>query len=165
MWTTASEINSDHFRIERSADGLVFSSIGQVPAAGISSTYMHYTFTDGNPLAGINYYRLVMIDKQGSAVYSKIVSVTPDNTADLRLGYASLNSGKLNIQVYSSRTEKATLLITDMSGRRLFTTQVMLQPGTTSFTRDIPGLPAGIYNMVLFTSGKSVTKRLFTGNR
>ncbi len=165
QWTTASEINSDHFRIERSADGLVFSSIGQVPAAGISSTHMHYAFTDGNTLAGINYYRLVMVDKQGSIVYSKIVSVTPDNTADLRLGYASLNSGKLNIQVYSSRTEKATLLITDMSGRRLFTTQVMLQPGTTSFTRDIPGLPAGIYNMVLFTSGKSVTKRLFTGNR
>nr|HNH22670.1 T9SS type A sorting domain-containing protein [Ferruginibacter sp.] len=146
-------------------DGLVFSSIGQVPAAGISSTYMNYTFTDGNPLSGTNYYRLVMVDKQGSAVYSKIVSVTPNNTTDLRLGYVFLHSGKLDIQVYSSKAEKATLLLTDMSGRRIFSTQLMLQQGTTSFTRDIPGLPAGIYNMVLFTSGKPVTKRLFTGNR
>jgi hypothetical protein len=60
-WTTAQEINNNHFIIERSPDGNNFSEIGSVPAAQVSALTNEYTFSDKMPLSGISYYRLLQI--------------------------------------------------------------------------------------------------------
>lgn len=75
-WETASEDNNAYFDIERSADGLNFTSIAQVEGFGtsyVSQTYLSY---DERPLPGINYYRLKQVDIDGSFEYSDIKSVT-----------------------------------------------------------------------------------------
>ena len=86
-WKTATESNSSHFSIERSSDGVNFSSIGRVTASGNSSAEKMYRYVDANPLpASTNYYRLKMIDLDASFEYSKIVSVkakTSDQSLDL----------------------------------------------------------------------------------
>ncbi|MGI4759176.1 MAG: hypothetical protein ACRYF0_00615 [Janthinobacterium lividum] len=45
-WQTASEVNSDHFVVERSLDGRTFSPLQTVPAAGSSSTPRTYSTLD-----------------------------------------------------------------------------------------------------------------------
>lgn len=70
-WATLSEINNDHFSIERSADGINWSSIGTVNGAGNSSTRKNYQYTDRMPLAAA-YYRLKQIDIDGSHEYSLV---------------------------------------------------------------------------------------------
>ncbi len=59
-WTTAQEVNTDRFEIERSGNSREFSKIGVVKAGNTN-----YTFTDNDPLKGVNYYRLKMLDKDG----------------------------------------------------------------------------------------------------
>lgn len=67
-WATASEQNSSHFAIERSADATVWEEIGQVAAAGTSQATHEYRFLDSDPLDGtISYYRLVQVDMDGTA--------------------------------------------------------------------------------------------------
>ena len=75
QWATATEYNSDHFEIQRSADGKTFSSIGSVAAAGMSAKTIEYSFTDEQAPANISYYRLMQVDKDGSFHYSAIASV------------------------------------------------------------------------------------------
>jgi hypothetical protein len=71
-WETASELNSSHFLVERSFDGLHFESIGKLEAAGFSNQLHSYCFTDRSPQQGFNYYRLNQFDFDGLHVYSAV---------------------------------------------------------------------------------------------
>lgn len=74
-WTTESELNSDYFEVERSADATYFERIGTVDAAGFSTHTLKYNLTDENPLNGVSYYRLKQVDFDGTFEYSNIRSV------------------------------------------------------------------------------------------
>lgn len=61
-WLTAEEVNTSHFEIHRSADARKWQVLpGQIAAAG--SGGHRYSAIDHEPLAGLNYYRLKMIDR------------------------------------------------------------------------------------------------------
>lgn len=77
-WTTASELNSSVFVVERSGADYQFSDIGTVAAAGNSSKIINYHFVDEQPLSGTNYYRLRQVDKDGSFDFSDVITITAD---------------------------------------------------------------------------------------
>ena len=81
-WVTASEENSKHFEIQRSADGAQFTAIGIV-ASGNSTSLKNYLFTDGLPHTGNNYYRLKMVNIDGGFKYSAVILV---KSSDSRKG-------------------------------------------------------------------------------
>jgi hypothetical protein len=75
-WATSNEINTNKFEIEYSIDGIVFIKVGEVVAAGNSSSVKDYSFTHLKPNTnGYNYYRLKMIDNDGSFKYTRIATV------------------------------------------------------------------------------------------
>ncbi|MEO6670654.1 MAG: T9SS type A sorting domain-containing protein [Ferruginibacter sp.] len=74
-WTTSNEINSSHFTIERSSDGLQFSAIANLLAVGNSNAQTNYNKEDADPLPGKSFYRLRMVDKDGQSTYSPIRTV------------------------------------------------------------------------------------------
>jgi len=78
QWRTASEINSSYFVVQRSATGAEFETIGHVAAVHFSQLVLGYTYVDENPLAGKSYYRLKMIDQDGTSEFSKIIFVNFD---------------------------------------------------------------------------------------
>src|SRR6185295_3453370 len=60
-WTVASEVNNRGFDIQRSLDGVNYSSIGFVNSqapGGFTNEEMHYTFDDNSPVGKKQYYRL-----------------------------------------------------------------------------------------------------------
>jgi uncharacterized repeat protein (TIGR03803 family) len=73
-WVTENEINAAKFEVERSNSNGGFTAIGTVAAKG-NTIQTHYTITDNQPFAGVNYYRLRSIDKGGQFTYSSIVKV------------------------------------------------------------------------------------------
>ena len=75
-WTTATELNNDHFTIERSANGVDFQEIGKVSGAGTTEEEQHYRFVDVQPLSGKSYYRLRQVDYDGTTDYSETLAVT-----------------------------------------------------------------------------------------
>lgn len=80
-WETSFESNSDFFDIERSHDGKNWETLGQVATAGESKQLVNYEFTDYHPLGGLNYYRLKMVDRDGTFAYSQIRKVLGDANA------------------------------------------------------------------------------------
>lgn len=82
-WTTATESNVSHFIVERSADGVNFTSVGSVAATGNTSTSKNYILVDNIKNAGAQlfYYRLRTVDADGQSQKSdiRIVRVASNN--------------------------------------------------------------------------------------
>ncbi len=74
-WTAANELNVAYYNVQRSIDATNFSNIGQVAAKGNGG----YSFLDLNAGSYAKYktiyYRLQILDKDGSIRYSKTISV------------------------------------------------------------------------------------------
>lgn len=85
QWRTETELNNDHFTVERSADGEYFEGIQKVAGAGTSTVSHTYSVVDAVPLTGTSYYRLKQTDQDGKVMYSGIVAIEVMST---ELGYA-----------------------------------------------------------------------------
>lgn len=68
-WSTASESNSDYYRIEKSENGTEWETVGTENAAGNSNTTLTYQWEDYKILPVINYYRLKQVDFNGDYEY------------------------------------------------------------------------------------------------
>jgi len=139
-WRTASEVNSDRFELERSADGLTFGKLGAVAAQGTTSAAHDYTYLDARLPLGVAtlYYRLRQVDLDGSAHYSPVRSVAVA-TASLAVYPNPAHEGATLIGAAPS----TTVQLLDALGRVVLTT-------TTSATGTAPlalpaGLPGGVY--------------------
>jgi len=115
-WSTSTELNNDFFTIERSNDMTSWNEVSRVKGAGTSAEINNYHLTDLHPFEGINYYRLIQTDFDGSgkwigtgsAVYSgtrRTMSVFPNPAASrqirIRVGEKNENT-TVHIRIYSS---------------------------------------------------------------
>lgn len=156
-WTTAEEINLDRFEIQRSQDGRAFSAIGK-----INPGLTKYNFIDVKPFTGTNYYRLKMIDKDGRFEYSPVRIVINNGTFYISL-YPLPAKDRLNIQIQSSKIEKAEISITDISGKTLITKPVSLMTGTNNSVINIQSLRKGVYLLKAVTSETTETRKIIVG--
>lgn len=74
-WTTTSESNSSHFEVQHSFDAKSWREIGRVKSKGTGSSLQRYGFIHDTPSGGINYYRLRMVDLDGSSGLGTIKSL------------------------------------------------------------------------------------------
>lgn len=70
-WSTASEINNDHFMVERSSDMSHWDDIRKVAGAGNSAITLYYEYLDQAPLMGRSFYRLRQVDYNGTTSHSE----------------------------------------------------------------------------------------------
>jgi len=159
-WTTATEANSDHFNIQRSTDAQSYETIGSVNAAGFSTTETKYNFTDATPSKGVNYYRLVMVDKDATFEYSKIISITNKDNHSVSIIQTELSAraNTVSVIVSSTKMQTANLSIIDISGRTVFNIGIQLQNGNNIINKTVPNLSGGIYYIKLLTTNETVVK-------
>jgi hypothetical protein len=123
-WNTLDEVNTSTFIVEKSSDGINFRSIGLVKAKGNGNG--NYDLTDTRPLAGLNYYRIQLIDVNGSKMYSAIVAVQFTNvTKPSLLFYPNPVMSTSVLQVSNFQKGNYQVLVRDYMGR------VQLQRGIT----------------------------------
>jgi len=73
IWKTSNEVNVDAYLIEKSTDGMNFSTIGKLSA--FNNNTANYQFWDRSIEAGVVYYRLKMLDKNGIFKFSNIIAL------------------------------------------------------------------------------------------
>lgn len=139
-WQTATEINTQHFIIEKSKNAVDFSSINTIAASGNSSATKNYSCTDASPFDGINYYRLKQVDKDGSFVYSKTIAVNFNAKGSVLYP----NPATSVITVISSSAIKA-ITVMNTAGKAV----QQLQPVANN-QYNISNLPKGLYWLKLF---------------
>jgi len=113
-WNTKGESAGDRFVIERSADGRSFAAIGTQAAKGVASGY---AFVDNKPYNGVNYYRLIMENEDGTKDYSTVVTAAVKETAAFRFSvYPNPASSTVNVTV-SDVTGTGHVELMDVTGR------------------------------------------------
>ncbi len=115
-WESANEIGFSHYLVQRSEDGLNFETIGNVNASGTNGAIKSYQFTDPKIHTGTVYYRLIMVDKDGTTKDSDVL-VLSDNTWQV-LSYPNPFSESLTLSI-SGTSEEVNIEVTDMSGQRV----------------------------------------------
>lgn len=143
-WETVSETDFDRFEVERSTD--IRKGFSKIAAQEGGSLSGRYFFVDENVPRGIPvYYRLKMLDRDGSFSYSKIESTFMDIDNHV-LVYPNPASGFINIR---SETAFDEIVLLNSSG-----IEVWKKRTSNTKTADIslPALSTGIYLVRL--SGK-----------
>jgi hypothetical protein len=129
-WATDHETNTSYFEIERSSDGRNFEKAGQVKATSMMGRN-EYGFMDTHPFP-FSYYRLRMVDKNGTYSFSKVVSVLYRSAVNAIVQPNPFNELiQLNLALEAEVTIRAE--ITDINGIRIFTTSFKGLRGNNQF--------------------------------
>lgn len=150
-WNTSNEVNTASFVVERSLDGASFTALGSVTARnGISNSY---SFADVNPVKGIAYYRLKMLDRDGTFRYSKVVVVN-SKLKGLVAVYPNPAVSSITI-THEKAMVNAFVEIRMVDGRKVATQQ--LQAGALQTSMDVSKLPAGNYLLTIINGEEMTT--------
>jgi hypothetical protein len=158
-WITETETNNDYFNIERSADGINFTSIDEINGAGNSTQPVSYSTVDGAPLEGWSYYRLKQTDYSGKTSYSNIVAVEFNTMDDLVFRiYPNPFSAETTFRT-TENLKSATLTVYNSYGH--IVKQIKNISGQT-ITLHRDNIPSGVYfirlaqNSILIATRKLV---------
>lgn len=158
-WSTASEKNSHYFTVEKSTDGVNYTAIGNVPAAGYSNTVLNYSLTDEHPINGINYYRLKQVDNDGTYEYSSIVQVNFEHLTKSYLDNIHPNpvNTDLYFDYYASEEDKLQIRLYDYTGRLMIEQQKSVVLGKSTVKTDMSNLAKGVYVLKIYNaSGENI---------
>lgn len=166
-WSTYSEINIEHFDIERSTDGNNFRKIGKVNAAGGQlSSNANYTYLDITAERGTNYYRLAMVDNNGNYSYSKTIMVNVDiKGISVMVVYPNPFSKRVQIRVNADKAEKVAINIINSNGVLMSTQEAHTQVGDNNIAiSKVDALPGGIYYIEVVSSTRSLKTKVMKLN-
>ncbi len=122
-WSTSEETNAEFFEVQHSTDGKSWTSLGQTTARGREQALTGYSFHDGNPSGGLNYYRLKMVDRDGSFALSKIASVSLTRTEAMLSLYPNPSEGRITIR-HGRPGQVFTIEIQSLSSKKVYTAEI-----------------------------------------
>ncbi len=146
--------------VQRSADGRNYNSITTVFADALRCQ-QPFDYTDNNAPAGLNYYRLKMVDANGKITYSAPIAILNKETGfDIVSLSPTLVNTKTELNVTAAQKTTMTVVITDIAGKQVQKMLYNLIAGSNKFTLNAAGLSAGTYQITGYTAdGKSRTIR------
>ncbi len=158
-WKTAQEQNTHYYAIERSADGIQWTAIGNVPAAGNAIAENDYSYLDNTAPAN-SYYRVAEYDVDGKVQFTKrlltncihpdLFSVWPNPVSDL-----------LYINMSSVTASNVIVKIFDSKGTLVKQQPEKLLAGNNLFSIDMKEVTSGLYYITVGnTSGLFKTQKI-----
>ncbi len=151
-WQVANEVNSDHYTVEYSQDGIHYATLTTVASRNNNNSSYQYVHSSPS-LKNINYYRIKQVDKDGRSatsavqtakfVFNNIITVSPNPATNVVRIYSSLTS--LRLYVY------------DNTGKVVATQ--MVKDGSAQI--NLSSLSSGVYTIVAEDNGKRIdTKKI-----
>ena len=166
QWQTVFEQNTSHFFLERSTNGQQFLSISKIDAAGNSNSLRSYSYEDRDALgqmASKRYYRLRMVDMDGSYRYSNTETIQMPATPGIFLApNPSSGATQLVYRFQPAGDAVNTVAVYNAMGQMVFDKKVKVN-GTLQL--NLYGQPSGIYLVTLKQNGAVVQTKQLIINR
>lgn len=160
-WNTTSEFNVDYFEVLKSENGNSYATAGKVFAKGnTNSTNNAYSFDliqdnrDG-------YYKLKMVDTDGSYSYSSVLYLRNDcqNTSEIDF-IAFPNPATDRMDLYFNNKINDEITITIMNQIGVIISGFKRQDANGMIPLDLNNLPSGNYILKVNTSNKTLVKKI-----
>ncbi len=156
-WTTTDEVNNNRFEIQRSTDGINFSTVAIVlPDSEVSSTHL-YKYNDKYTAKGVVYYRIRQVDHDGKDKFSavKVLGVT-GNDNETKIYVAS--SKKVVVELKDAEG-KVTVRLVSLNGSVI--TQKTAGAADQKISIDAFSAAAGAYVVhVSDVNGMQISKKV-----
>lgn len=153
-WEITRDTKADYFEILASHDNRTYTVAGRVYAA---ANRQQYSFVHKPINASTFFYKISVVEKDGTKVYSQILTTTYYLK---RLQLLSIvnpsNTGHFMISIISAEECAAHILVTDMQGRLVKVIPFSFQAGMQRFPVDLTTLPDGLYTVQVVTGNEKV---------
>ena len=154
-WLITQQFNFSHFEVERSVNGRDFKALGKVSVNNMN----RFGITDYQPAKVINYYRLKMMDKDGSFEYSTVRTVNNIGSFFVNM-YPNPAKENLNVKIESDKKETLYLEIIGLDGKILISKTVTVS-SSTLVNINIKVLASGPYFLRVKSAGIEQTALRF----
>lgn len=160
-WQTSQELNSDHFELFKSYDGVDFVSVTKIKSAGFSNTLKNYSYQDHAGGSNNVFYRLKQVDINGKETFSSIVKLSLGSNSGVGIFPNPFNNN-FTVSLASTKASFATLKIQNTSGQLVFSKNINLNKGNNSVViANVPSsLGSGIYYVTIVNDEISYNTKL-----
>jgi hypothetical protein len=147
-WTTSSEINSKHFEIEQSSDGINFTTASIVAAAG--NTGGDQAYSKLLPLSSAaNFYRLKSVSFDDKPKYSNVVLLKGKDCIDrsfkIQVIPNPVTNHELNMLLTLPEQDNLDIKIINMAGSLVAQFRQSVNTGTSLLKFQLPRYTTGQY--------------------
>lgn len=159
-WRIETDTEIDHYVVERSYNGVVFEDLAQVKSKQ-SSEEQAYHIYDDQPFSPISYYRLKIIQKDGSVRFTDVVSVSFERSLQQIRIYPNPANEQAIISYFSQTNEDISYEVFDAHGQLIH--QGIEYGSSQQHIVNINTIDwqAGLYMIRIFTSnGIGTTKKI-----
>jgi hypothetical protein len=152
QWSTGAEQNTLYFEVQKSTNAKDFNTISIINASGNSTSTKSYQYSDNVALlqAPVYYYRLKMVDANGSFTYSNILLIKNAKGITVTV-YPNPAKDRAIINVTDKSLLNTNAQLTDISGKLLqnvFITQTVTAINISQYEN-------GVY-MLRLANGESI---------
>ncbi len=160
-WITTQEANMNHYEVERSLDGIRFSTVGTVASQNVSAQHRYMLNDEMSSLSGNKvYYRLREVNIDNTSKYSQVISFNLQHQSDLSIHPNPANSSCV-INLNCTKAQVSPLTISDMSGKIVRLTATVLVKGMNTIdVKELGKLAAGSYIIQIYTETDKLTGQL-----
>jgi len=137
-WEATTDEGFDHFEIERSSDGITFSTIGKI------FTNPPFQFIDKSPATGSNFYRIKQVEKDGKVEYTKIISLYLQSNYTVTL-FPNPAGNYIKVKWTTLQPQKINLQITDLQGRMVYKQNKIAEQTTNNLEIDTRNWKPQVY--------------------
>lgn len=161
-WQTQNELHNHHFYIQRSEDGINFLKAGTVPGNGNTTTVHDYNFTDAlHTTATVLYYRLKMVNKDGEAIYSRVIALRLKGNALDYNTYPNPFEGNIKVSFKAAVDADYTFRIITMEGKEMLRRKIAVEKGDNFIVlKDLEKIAGGSYILIIDTGTEQVIKKI-----
>ena len=136
-WIVYTELDIDHYDVEKSGNGREFQQLATVPASGSNHSYCAF---DNAPTKGNAWYRLKITGKNKVVSYSKMIKVSDETAASSNI-YAFPNPADNVLHISAQSIEDGAIVtISDMTGRIVRRTLISAQQADVAMQEMTPGI-------------------------
>jgi hypothetical protein len=157
-WKTAQEINSNYYLVEKSSDGILWSVLGNVPAAGNAAVENDYSYVDNNAANG--YYRIAEYDLDGKTTYTSVLSAACNSQEAIKI-WPNPASDIVYINMTVHTGSEAVIRLFDSKGALVKQQAAGLIRGNNLINIDIKGISSGLYfATITYNNGEQQTEKI-----
>jgi len=162
-WATASEQQNKGFEVQRSTDGINFTTIGWVDGHGTTDEQNNYSYNDNNVEPNVQYYyRLNQLDINGNSRLTYIVSaeITAGPSITVSEWMPNPTTGAIRLVVNTTEQLPISVKFYDMLGKMVLSSSNEAAFGTNTFDFDLGGLTDGTYTASIRVGTNSYSKKV-----
>lgn len=157
-WTAENTLANEAFLIERSENGHDFKTIGRLSAKNEAHA-IHYQLQDENVSSGTHYYRLVLLNDDGSREYLKTLAVDLAAQRDWLRLHRNFSEGKIEVEILDELRIPVQVTLYDVNGRLQRSSTIQNGQGTV----DVAGLASGVYFLHFWNDYLRYSERVMVG--